>query len=74
MRRSAPQGEDNADDKDNVTIKSMLTSLIRVCRYFLLFTIRNILLKTIDTSAIVEVDDMSSNWLGWFLCYSFIFH
>ena len=74
MRRSVPQDKDNADDKDNVTIKSMLISLIRVCSYFLLFTIHNILLKNIDTSSIVEVNDMSSNWLGWFLWYSFIFH
>lgn len=76
MRRSVPQDKDNADDRDNVTIKSMLISLIRVCicSYFRLFTIHNILLKNIDTSSIVEVNDMSSNWLGWFLCYSFIFH
>ncbi len=30
--------------------------------------------KNTDTFSIMEVNDMSSDWLGWLFCYSFIFY
>lgn len=42
MRR--PISSDSDDDKNNVTIKSMILSMIRVCSFFT-FHIGNILLK-----------------------------
>ncbi len=39
MRRPASDNSDDYDDKDNVTIKSMLVSMLRVCIFPLLSTI-----------------------------------
>jgi hypothetical protein len=72
MRRAPSEETDDDDDKDNVTIKSMIISMVRVC----IFVIKDILSKknNLDASSIVETNDMSSNWLDWLFCNSFIFY
>jgi len=75
MRRPATDDNDDDDEKDKVTIKSMIISMVRVCISFF-FINKNILLKKIiiDASSFMEINDMSSHWLDWLFCYSFVFY
>lgn len=74
MRRPILEGTDDEDDKDNVTVKSMLISMVRVRIFYPRECTEMIELNNIDAFSIVEINDMSSDWLGCLFCHSFVFY
>ncbi len=50
MRRAPSEETDDDDDKDNVTIKSMIISMVRVC----IFVIKDILSKKKQSRCLLD--------------------
>ena len=76
MRRPASEANDEFDEKDDVTLKSMLISMVRVCAISPLYhaSLYSFSSQLTDASSTVEVDDMSSDRLDRLLRYTFVLY
>lgn len=76
MRRPASEVNDEFDEKDDVTLKSMLISMVRVC---VISSFDNALLYSFssqltDAFSLMEVDDMSSDRLDRLLRHTSVLY
>lgn len=76
MRRPASEVNDEFDEKDDVTLKSMLISMVRVCvissfDHALLYSFSS---QLTDAFSLMEVDDMSSDRLDRLLRHTSVLY